>query len=61
LAWLVSLLCAYDPQHLPRPYTFSSLHEYKAALRQTGQILKDDVAAGKIDLSDQPVVIGLTG
>ncbi|WWD17363.1 hypothetical protein CI109_101804 [Kwoniella shandongensis] len=42
--------------HLPRPYTFNSLADFKASLKKTGDALRS--AAGT---SSGPVVIGLTG
>ncbi|EIW70700.1 hypothetical protein TREMEDRAFT_29255 [Tremella mesenterica DSM 1558] len=42
--------------HLPRPYTFQSLQEYKLALRRTGDACKIPVSGGS-----KPIVIGVTG
>ena len=47
-----------DIQQLPRPYTFPSLDEYKAALRKCGDAFREGLMAGS---SEGPVVFGITG
>ena len=47
-----------EPKQLPRPYTFPSLDEYKAALRKCGDAFREGLMAGS---SEGPVVFGITG
>lgn len=46
-----------DKQHLPRPYTFTSVEEYKAGLRKVGEAIR----ASPNNDTRQPIVIGITG
>ena len=45
------------PQHLARPYTFTSLEEYKDGLRKVGDIIR----SSKANASAVPIVVGVTG
>lgn len=45
------------PQHLARPYTFTSLDEYKDGLRKVGDIIRSSKSTGNVG----PIVVGVTG
>ena len=49
------LLGRPNRQNLPRPYTFSSVEEYKAGLKKVGKALR---TASQIR---SPIIIGITG
>ena len=42
-------------QNLPRPYTFNSVEEYKAALKKVGEVIRTAGYTGS------PIIIGITG
>ena len=54
---LLRLRLLADKQHLPRPYTFTSVEEYKAGLRKVGEAIR----AAPVNSTRQPIVIGITG
>lgn len=44
-------------QHLPRPYTFATLAEFRQALARTGECIR----TAPLTQTEGPIVIGLTG